>query len=77
MSMPPRTEPATQGSPWLTLAQVAARWQTSIGYVREQARSGRLRTTLVGRHRRCHVSWADQALGYHTNDSGTAEGQPS
>lgn len=49
---------------WLTLAQVAARWQTSTGYVRAMARSGRLRTTKIGRHHRVHVSWADEALGF-------------
>lgn len=69
--------PASPGTPWLTLSEVAARWKVSVGYVREQARAGRLRTTLVGRHHRVHVTWADQALGYHANDIGTAEGQPS
>lgn len=62
-------------TPWLTLAQVAARWQTSVGYVRAQARSGRLQTTLVGRHHRVHVTWADAALGLETTDI-QGEGPP-
>lgn len=63
-------------TPWLTLAQVAQRWQASVGYVREQARTGRLRTVLVGRHRRCHVAWADEALLDRLDDQPRDEGAP-
>jgi excisionase family DNA binding protein len=82
MSALPLASAATHGRPsapepvWLTLAQVAQRWQVSIGYVREQARSGRLRSTLVGRHRRVHVSWADAALGLETTNSIRSEATP-
>lgn len=63
MTRPASAAPIHAG-PWLPLAQVAQRWQVSVGYVRRLANAGALRTTRVGRHHRCHIEWADAALGY-------------
>ena len=52
-------------SPWMTLAEAALYAKCSVGYLRSQARSGRLRTTLVGRHHRTHREWLDAFLGYN------------
>ena len=54
------TEPSTD--PWMTVAEVAEYVRSSEWWVREQVKSGRLRTNRALRTHRIRRSWVDHLL---------------
>jgi excisionase family DNA binding protein len=49
---------------WLTVEQVAARWQTGVKLVYREVAAGRLRAARIGGRRELRIKpeWADAAL---------------
>jgi excisionase family DNA binding protein len=54
----------TASSPWLTTDEAAAYAKVAKITILRACRSEALRSTLVGRHRRLHISWIDSWLGF-------------
>ena len=51
-------------SPWLTTDEAAAYCKLSRITILRALKSKALRSTLVGRHHRIHVTWLDAWLGF-------------